>query len=98
MIGPRTDFLTWDDTWMAIAHVIARRSKDPSTQVGAVIVDVSNNILGIGYNGLPRGCDSNKFPWNRTGNCLDTKYMYVSHAEANAIDNSNRSRIKGSKI
>ena len=75
---------------MRIAHVISDRSKDPSTQTGAVIVDKDNVVVGLGYNGLPRGINNEKFPWNREGKFLETKYAYVCHAEENAIYNSNK--------
>ena len=82
--------LNWDEYFMSLAHLSAVRSKDPSTQVGAVIVDSNNRVLGLGYNGFPRGCDDNKFPWEREGEYLDTKYAYVVHAELNAILNANK--------
>ena len=96
MLGPREDFLCWDDTWMAIAKTIAERSKDPSTQVGCVIVDRFNHPVGIGYNGFPRDCDNYKLPWDREGDSpLDTKYIYMAHAESNAIDNADCRRVPG---
>lgn len=73
---------------MALAHLAAWRSKDPSTQVGACIVNASNRIVGIGYNGMPSGCDDHEFPWEREGETNETKYPYVVHAELNAILNS----------
>ena len=82
--------LSWDEYFMALAHLSAVRSKDPSTQVGAVIVDSNNRVVGLGYNGFPRGCDDEKFPWEREGEFLDTKYAYVVHAELNAILNANK--------
>ncbi len=82
--------LNWDEYFMSLAHLSAVRSKDPSTQVGAVIVDSNNRVVGLGYNGFPRGCDDNKFPWKREGEYLDTKYAYVVHAELNAILNANK--------
>lgn len=82
--------LSWDEYFMALAHLSAVRSKDPSTQVGAVIVDSNNRVVGLGYNGFPRGCDDIKFPWEREGEFLDTKYAYVVHAELNAILNGNK--------
>ena len=75
---------------MSLAHLSAVRSKDPSTQVGAVIVDSNNKVVGLGYNGFPRGCDDKEFPWEREGEFLDTKYAYVVHAELNAILNANK--------
>ncbi len=80
--------LSWDEYFMALAHLAAWRSKDPSTQVGACIVNGSNRVVGIGYNGMPSGCDDNEFPWEREGETNETKYPYVVHAELNAILNS----------
>ena len=69
----------------------ALRSKDPNTKVGACIVTPSLRIVGVGYNGLPRGCNDGEFPWERQGEFLETKYPFVVHAELNAILNSTRS-------
>lgn len=80
--------LTWDEYFMGLAHLSRLRSKDPSTQVGAVIVNTKKRVVGIGYNGLPAGCDDNEFPWEREGELYDSKYAYVVHAELNAILNS----------
>lgn len=76
---------------MRMAHVIAERSKDPNTQAGAVVVTQNNVVVGVGYNGFPRGIDSDALPWNREGTLEDTKYAYVCHAEENAIYNANNS-------
>ena len=75
---------------MGVALLSAKRSKDPNTKVGACIVNTSKRIVGIGYNGLPFGCDDNEYPWtnDKSGPYLDTKYPYVVHAEPNAILNS----------
>lgn len=86
----RENVLSWDQYFMGLAHLSAFRSKDPSTQVGAVIVDEKHRVVSIGYNGLPRGCDDNEFPWGRDGGMLDSKYAFVVHAELNAILNSPR--------
>ena len=83
----RDDYLTWDEYFMAVAKITSGRSKDPNTQVGACIVSKDNRILSTGYNGAPNNFDDDKFPWDREGKPLETKYMYVCHAEANAIDN-----------
>lgn len=83
----RKNYLNWDEYFMGIAKLTAGRSKDPSTQVGACIVSSDNRVLSAGYNGAPNGFDDDKFPWGRDGNPLETKYLYVCHAEANAIDN-----------
>lgn len=77
----RSDYLGWDEYFMAIAKLSAMRSKDPSTQVGACIVSNDNRILSIGYNGAPNGFDDEAFPWGREGDNLNTKYPYVCHAE-----------------
>ena len=87
----RSNVLTWDEYFMGLAHLSAKRSKDPSTQVGAVIVNNENRVVSIGYNGFPFGCNDDEFPWGREGNINDTKYPYVVHAELNAILNSNQS-------
>lgn len=86
----RENVLSWDEYFMGLAHLSALRSKDPSTQVGAVIVDQNNKVVSIGYNGLPRGCSDDEFPWGREGNMQESKYAYVVHAELNAILNSPR--------
>ena len=51
----REDVLTWDEYFMGLAHLSAKRSKDPSTQVGAVIVSSEHRVVSIGYNGFPYG-------------------------------------------
>ena len=96
----RENYLTWYEYFMAIAKLSAMRSKDPSTQVGACIVDKNNRILSIGYNGAPNGYNDDIFPWDREGNELETKYPYVVHAERNAILNYRGSRkdFEGAKI
>ena len=87
----RKEYLDWDEAFMLMSDLIAKRSKDPSTQVGACIVNEQNVIVGLGYNGFPRGCHDDKLPWCREGETLETKYAYVVHAEANAIMNANGS-------
>ena len=92
----RTDYINWDEYFMGIAMLAARRSKDPSTQVGACIVSPDNIIISTGYNGMPKGCSDDEFPWDRTGE--ETKYPYVVHAELNAILNANGRDLHGSRI
>jgi len=96
----REDYLTWDEFFMGIAKLSAGRSKDPNTQVGACIVSDDNRILSIGYNGAPNNFDDSLFPWNREGSPIETKYMYVCHAEANAINNylGSRKDLRGARI
>jgi dCMP deaminase len=93
----RKGYLHWDEYFMSIALLSAERSKDPNTQVGACIVNDKNKIVGIGYNGFPKGCSDDEFPWAREGDFLQTKYAYVCHAEVNAILNSN-SNIEGCRM
>ncbi len=88
----RSDYLGWDEYFMAIAKLSAMRSKDPSTQVGACIVSKDNRILSIGYNGAPNGFNDDDFPWDREGENLETKYPYVCHGELNAVLNYRGSR------
>ncbi len=57
-----------------------------------------NKIVGAGYNGLPIGCDDDEFPWEKTGDFLNTKYPYICHAELNAILNNIGMDLKGCKI
>ena len=84
-------YISWDEYFMGVAILSSLRSKDPNTKVGACIVNEKNRIIGIGYNGLPYGCSDDIFPWERSGEFLDTKYPYVVHAEPNAILNSTTS-------
>ena len=81
----RKDYISWDEYFMGIAILSAMRSKDDSSQVGACIVSPENKILSLGYNGMPIGCNDDDMPWEREGEDLETKYMYVCHAELNAI-------------
>ena len=92
----RTDYISWDEYFMGIAMLAAKRSKDPSTQVGACIVSPDNIIISTGYNGMPKGCSDDEFPWGRTGE--ETKYPFVVHAELNAILNANGRDLRGSRI
>ena len=84
------DHLSWDECFIQIAYVISQRSKDPSTQAGAIIVDQHNIVVGLGYNGFPRNCSDDKLPWTREGDFLNSKYAYVVHAEENAVYNTNK--------
>ncbi|MFA5011351.1 MAG: dCMP deaminase family protein [Ignavibacteria bacterium] len=94
----RDDYISWDEYFMGIAMLSAKRSKDPSTQVGACIVNGENKVVGIGYNGFPIGCSDDNLPWDRQAeNQNQTKYPYVVHAEANAILNSTKD-LHGARI
>ena len=92
----RKDYISWDEYFMGIAALAARRSKDPNTQVGACIVSEGNIIISTGYNGMPKGCSDDEFPWDREGE--ETKYPYVVHAELNAILNANGRDLRGSRL
>ncbi len=96
-MSKREDYISWDEYFMGLAMLSAKRSKDPSTQVGACIVNEDSRVVGIGYNGFPLGSSDDKTPWAREGGFIDTKYAYVVHAELNAILNS-RGSVAGCRI
>ncbi|KAG7342309.1 deoxycytidylate deaminase [Nitzschia inconspicua] len=98
--GRRHDYLTWDEYFMSVAFLTAQRSKDPNTQVGACIVDDEHRIIGLGYNGMPRGLSDDAMPWSRDSSNppIFNKYLYVTHAEVNAILNKGSANVKGSTI
>jgi len=98
MTGKRKDYISWDEYFMGVAQLSGMRSKDPNTQVGACIVSDKNKILSMGYNGFPCGCSDEDFPWAREGETLDTKYVYVTHAELNAILNYRGGSLEGTKL
>ena len=95
----RDDYISWDEFFMGAALLCAKRSKDPNTQVGACIVNNENRILSVGYNGFPSGCDDDVFPWERSADdSFNTKYLYVCHAELNAILNCRGRNLTNSRI
>lgn len=95
----KENYLKWDAYFMGIALLSAERSKDPHTSVGACIVSENNKILSVGYNGMPCGCSDDEYPWEReTDNPLDAKYLYVCHAELNAILNYTGTNMSHAKI
>ncbi|OUO80759.1 cytidine deaminase [Blautia sp. An249] len=94
----RMDHITWDEYFMGVAILSGMRSKDPNSQVGACIVSQDNKILSMGYNGFPIGCSDDEFPWAREGDPLDTKYLYVTHSELNAILNYRGGSLEGAKL
>ena len=97
-MGKRDGYLSWDDYFMSVALLSGKRSKDPNTQVGACIVNKNNIIESIGYNGLPKGCSDDEFPWGKEGETLNTKYPFVVHAELNAILNAKGKDLSGCRI
>jgi len=82
MLGPR-EVADRDNFYMGMAMLYASKSKDPSTQCGAVIISAENKPLGWGYNGPPRLIDDNEMDWTR-----EKKYPLIKHAEENAIIHS----------
>ncbi len=98
MSNKRDGYILWDEYFMGVALLAAQRSKDPSTQVGACIVDSNNRILSTGYNGFPQGCSDEEFPWNRDEAEGETKYPFVVHAELNAVLNAQGKSLIGAKL
>ena len=94
----RNGYISWDEYFMGVALLAAMRSKDPNTQVGACIVSPEHKILSMGYNGFPTGCSDDEFTWAREGEALDTKYLYVTHSELNAILNYRGGSLEGTTI
>jgi len=74
----------WDERFMRLAAHVAQWSKDPSTKVGAVIVDSKRRVIAMGYNGFPRGVDDSPERYADR----EVKYAHVVHAELNAILNA----------
>ena len=79
----RDNVLDWDSTFMGIAKLIAMRSKDPNTQVGAVIVAKDKRILSLGYNGLPAGMSDDDYKLtddiNGSSNHADGNWVGYDH-------------------
>ncbi|GFI47457.1 ribosomal RNA large subunit methyltransferase Cfr [Lachnospiraceae bacterium] len=96
----RKDFIAWDEYYMGVAILSSKRSKDPSTQVGACIVSSDNRILSVGYNGTPNAIDDERFNWSKEGDRLENKYAYVIHAEVNSILNfkGNTNELSGATL
>lgn len=84
-----TKLTHWNLKMMQLADHVAQWSKDRSTKVGAVIVDI-NNPISMGYNGFPRGCNDDI----EERHARPLKYDWVLHAEENAIMNAARHGIK----
>lgn len=79
----------WDDYFLGIADVVRTKSKDPSTQVGAIIVGQDHQIVSTGFNGFPRGInETDASRWERP-----LKYQFVEHAERNGIYNAARTGV-----
>lgn len=89
--------IEWNEFFMGVAELAAKRSRDLNTQVGCCIVK-ENKIISTGYNGMPRTCDDSDLPIGREGKWLETKYPYVVHSELNAILNAPTTDLRGCKI
>ena len=98
MSEKREDYISWDEYFMGVAMLSGMRSKDPNTQVGACIVSDDNKILSMGYNGFPKGCSDDEFPWAREGEPLENKYFFSTHSELNAILNYRGGSLEGAKL
>jgi len=83
-ILPKPRVVDWDELFMSMTFLIATKSKDAFTHIGAVIVDDNNIVRSIGYNGFPRGLDDT----NLDRQTKDEKYYWMVHAEQNAIYNA----------
>lgn len=95
----RKDYISWDEYFMGVALLSAKRSKDPSTQIGCCIVSPDNIIVSVGYNGLPKNCSDDEYPWERQGDSLEkVKYPYIVHAELNAILNAGGRDLRNCKL
>ncbi len=80
------EFMDWSSYFMAMARLVAQKSKDQSVKVGAVIVGPDHEVRSTGYNGFARGVEeSDSERWERP-----IKYEWVEHAERNAIYNAAR--------
>lgn len=73
---------SWIDYFLGLAKVVSQRSHDIHTKHGCVITDKNHRILGVGYNGFPKGLDDSKLPLTRP-----EKYLWLIHSEANALSN-----------
>ena len=101
MSQKREDYITWDEYFMGVAELSGKRSKDPSTQVGACIVSEDNKILSMGYNGFPKGCSDDEFPWGKEceeSDPYNAKYFYTTHSELNAILNYRGGSLDDAKL
>lgn len=97
-MSKRKDYISWDEYFMGVAILSGMRSKDPNTQVGACIVSPDNKILSMGYNGFPIGCSDDEFSWSREAEGLESKYLYSTHSELNAILNYRGGSLDGATL
>lgn len=83
---------TWSEYFLEMAHLVASKSKDPSTKVGCVVITEDKVVAATGYNGLPRGVEDKPERMERPA-----KYLWTSHAEENAVAQAARvgAKLKG---
>ena len=84
--------MSWHKYYLQIAEIAAKKSKDPSSQVGCVIVDSNNKIVSTGFNGFVAGCNEDQMTYDRP-----MKYNLIIHAEMNALMFANKS-VKGCTV
>ena len=89
-----------DEQYMELCSSISKIfSTCTKRKYAAILVDEYGHIVGVGYNGFPKGCSDDDLPWAREAeDPFDTKYPYVCHAEQNAILNKNSAEVKGCTI
>ena len=81
--------------YLDIAQTVAARGTCLRRNFGAIIVK-NDEIISTGYNGMPKGCSDDEYPWARDGE--QTKYPYVVHAELNAILNAGGRVLRGARL
>jgi len=88
--------VNWDDYFMSMAYLVAMKSKDERTHIGAVVVGSDNEIKSTGYNSFVRGLNDNVSERQEK----PEKYFWMEHAERNAIYNAtlNGTSLKGCKM
>jgi len=81
--------VSWQKRFLSLARHVGEWSKDPSTQVGCVLIDQDRRVLSVGYNGLPRGVED--LPSRLADRRV--KHLMTVHAEANAISAAARNGV-----
>lgn len=81
MVRKTPEPISWDQCFIEMCRTIARRSKDPSTQTGCIVVRPDKSIVSAGYNGFPRGVKDTEDRYHDR----PTKYAMIAHCDANAI-------------
>ena len=84
-VTPSRPVPDWHDYFLGIASAVAARSRDPHTQIGAVVVDSGRHVVSTGYNGPPPGLNDKALDWSRGKDSRSGKYRFLLHAEINAL-------------